>query len=88
LTPRELLLIVEEYTGKRQNDHERMLIYAYKTAEWFRVKRMPSLKDVLESAREKKAAAHEPQTPEQMFAVVKRMHHRLTREEEKKRGRS
>lgn len=78
MTPRELLLYVEEYNTRlkreyeeKQRDKEDMLIYAYLNAAWERSKRMPDLKTVLKQMKPRESP--ETQTPEQMLAAVKRM---------------
>jgi hypothetical protein len=68
LTPRELMLILEAYNEKEQQKREESLTAAYMSAYFQRVKRMPSLKQVLEDSRPRRSV---PQTPDQMLAAVK-----------------
>ncbi|WP_139787115.1 hypothetical protein [Cohnella massiliensis] len=72
-------MLVDEYNHRQQAAKEESLTYAYYTAAWQRSKKMPPLKKVLENSRPKESQM--PQTPEQMLAVVKRMHQAITRGE-------
>ena len=91
LTPRELMLIVEEYNDRLQRNREEALTTAYRAAYLQRVKRMPPLKRLLEDIRPKmpqqpSLQTQKQQTPEQMFATVKRLQAKLSKEE-RNRGR-
>lgn len=68
MTPHELNLHIESYNKRMSADSEERLINAYLNAYWHRVKRMPSLKDVLKKTKQPAA-----QTPEQMLAMVKNL---------------
>lgn len=68
MTPHELMLRVEAHNENMATQYRQMLTQAYFTAYWQRVKRMPSLKKVLEQV---KVGRPKPQTPEEMLAVVK-----------------
>lgn len=71
-------MIVEQYNEIRQQQREDALTTAYMAAYWQRVKKMPSLKKLLEDTKPKKLT---PQTPEQMFKAVKQLQANLEREE-------
>jgi len=71
------MLVVDEYNYCRQQQREDMYTNAYLSAYWQRVKRMPSLKEVLESIQPKES---EEQTPDEMFEAVKRLQAKLDRE--------
>lgn len=71
------MLVVDEFNYRRQLQREDMYTNAYLSAYWQRVKRMPSLKEVLESIQPKES---EEQTPDEMFEAVKRLQAKLDRE--------
>lgn len=77
MTPRELMLIVEEYNHRLLQKREDMIIQAYFTAAWHRARRMPRLKKVLEDIRDK--TIPKAQTPEQMLQIVKKLHSAMTK---------
>lgn len=60
--------MVRIYNKKRIQDHEEKLVVAYLTAYWNRVKKMPTLKEVLNKNGEKKK-----QSSEQMLEEIKRL---------------
>ena len=66
MTPHELNLHIQAYAERMKAESEERLILAYLTAYWQRVKRMPSLKSILQKTEQKKT-----QTPEQMLAQIK-----------------
>ncbi|MEK5449560.1 hypothetical protein [Paenibacillus sp. FSL R7-0331] len=68
MTPHELNLHIESYNKRRSANSEELLINAYLNAYWHRIKRMPSLKEVL-----KKTQQQPQQTDEQMLAMVKNL---------------
>jgi len=79
LTPRELLLIVDEYNSRTQREREESLTMAYMAAYLQRAKRMPSLQKLLEDCKPKQPQTL--QTPEQILAAVKQLQAKLSREE-------
>lgn len=68
LTPNELSVAVQAFAEKMKREHEQQVVVAYLNAYWHRVKKMPSLKEVLggKSLKKKK-------TPEEMLSVVKQL---------------
>jgi hypothetical protein len=68
LTPAELSILIKAYQERMKREHEQQVVNAYLTAYWHRVKKMPSLKEVLGHQTEKKK-----KTPEQMLEVVKQL---------------
>lgn len=85
MTPRELMLQIEAYNESMAIQYRQMLTHAYLTAAWQRSKRMPPLKKVLD---EVKVRRQKPQTPEEMFAIVKSLNKQLSREGERDGGRT
>ena len=75
ITPRQLMIVVEEYNERRQQQREQALTPAYMAAYWQRVRRPPSLKKVLQDARPKVV---KPQSPEQMLAFAMQFNARMT----------
>jgi hypothetical protein len=69
LTPRELSVLVEAFEEKSKREQEAQLTTAYLTAYWHRVKKMPSLKEVLGIKKKEKRK----QTAEEMLETVKRL---------------
>ncbi|WP_019534208.1 hypothetical protein [Paenibacillus ginsengihumi] len=84
ITPHELMLAVEAYNDRRQQEREQMLTQAYLTAAWQRTRKLPKLKKVLEDSRPRAAA--KVQTPEQMLAITKMIHRALTERRGKNGG--
>jgi hypothetical protein len=83
LTPRELFYIAEAHREKMQVEREQRLVQAYQTAVFYRARKLPSLRRLLERMR---AAEHGPeraQTSEQMLAFAKRYMANLERLEGK-----
>lgn len=70
LTPGELSILVEAYNERKQSEHEEKLVVAYLTAYWHRVKKMPSINDVI---AKKPVKRNGPQTPEEMLEEIKRI---------------
>jgi hypothetical protein len=68
ITPAELNMYIDAYNKQMQRDSEQQLTSAYMAAYWQRVKRMPSLKDVLKKGNQRTA-----QSPEQMLAEVQKL---------------
>lgn len=66
MTPYELNLHILEYNERKQQESEDKLVIAYMTAYLHRVKRMPSLKELVEKIKPKK-----PLTDDQMLAQIK-----------------
>jgi len=71
MTPRELWLHIQEYNEKRRQELEFAIVHAYNTARFYRAKKLPSLKTVLEDMR-KNQQPERAQTPEEMLAFAKR----------------
>ncbi|MBY0011501.1 hypothetical protein [Paenibacillus typhae] len=61
-------MYIEAYNKQMQRDSEQELTTAYMAAYWQRVKKMPSLKDVLKKGNQRPA-----QSPEQMLAEVQKL---------------
>lgn len=69
LTPLEISSVIHAFNKKTKQDHEDRLVMTYLGAYWQRVKKMPSLKEVLnDTPRESKK-----QSAENMLEVVKRL---------------
>lgn len=67
LTPLEFSILIKAFNEKEKREHDMRIVTAYLTAYWHRVKKMPSLKQVLgQSTKTKK-------TPEEMLEMVKRL---------------
>lgn len=66
MTPHELGLYVQIYNDKKKNDYDEKLTLTYMGAYWARIKRMPSLKQVLKDNETK-----EEMSPEGMLKQVK-----------------
>lgn len=78
MTPRELMLIVEEYNHRQQSERNNLITNAYLSAIWQRAKKMPRLSEVLSKSTPKKPT--QPQTPEQMLQIAKMLHYSMTGE--------
>lgn len=68
MTPFELNLLLETYVEKEEKKTEYMITMAWLTANYTRADKLPSLEEVLGKKKQK-----EPQSAEQMFAMVKLM---------------
>jgi hypothetical protein len=68
LTPKELNFAARAYRKQAQQEHEEKVSLVYLGAYLARVKKMPSLKSLLEPESKKKV-----QNPEAMFAEIKRL---------------
>lgn len=68
ITPGELSIMIDAYNQKRKNDQEEKIVIAYLGAYWQRVKKMPSLKEILGKEEKKKK-----QTADEMLAEIKRL---------------
>lgn len=68
MTPYQLNLHIHEYNKRKAAEEEEKLTIAYLGAYWNRVKRMPSLKEILGKNPENKQM-----TPEEMLAEVKKL---------------
>lgn len=66
MTPRELNIYIQEYNARKQQEAEEAIITAYLTAYYARVKRMPSLNDILNKLRPSK-----PKSDEDLLAQIK-----------------
>lgn len=70
LTPGELSIMIEAFNQQQKDAHDEKLVIAYLTAYWHRVKKMPSIQDVLS----KKPIKHSgEQSPEEMLEEIKRL---------------
>lgn len=81
MTPRELILHVEEYNERIVRDRNERISQAYMTAYLQRVNKMPKLEKLLERNRPKKKKSNAPQTPEQQLQAAMRWHNQLTKKE-------
>lgn len=70
MTPHELNLHIEAFGERRNEESESILINAYMAAYWHRVKKMPSIKEVLKKPNQKK---QRDQTPAEMLEMVKKL---------------
>ncbi|MBO9597846.1 MAG: hypothetical protein J7559_08535, partial [Cohnella sp.] len=70
MTPRELILHVEEYNERLIRDRNDRVSQAYMTAYLHRVKKMPKLEKLLERNRPKKSQSNAPQTPEEQLQAA------------------
>jgi len=70
MTPRELQLYVDDYKERIRQEQEARIVQAYHTARFYRAKKMPALKKVLESMREKQQSER-AQSPTEMLAFAK-----------------
>lgn len=68
VTPGELSIYVDVYNQKLKNEQEEKMVIAYLGAYWHRVKKMPSLKELLNKEEKKKK-----QTVSDMLAEIKRL---------------
>jgi len=62
-------MMVEEYNHREEMLQDRAITAAYLAAAWQRAKKMPPLQSVLQRNKPK-----EPQTPQQMLAMIQVMH--------------
>jgi len=69
MTPRELMLVLDAYKWRLEQEYERDLSLAYLNAAWHRSKKMPRFETITRRKQQEKA-----QTPEQMLAMVQAMH--------------
>lgn len=67
MTPRELDIYLDAFIEQANQNHERMIIYAYMGAYLQRVKKMPPLKNMLETKKKKK------QTAKDMLEEIKKL---------------
>lgn len=70
LTPGELSIMIHAYNERKKHEHDEQLVVAYLTAYWHRVKRMPSINDVISKKPVKNDVQ---QTPEEMLEEIKRL---------------
>lgn len=68
MTPYQLSLYVQDYNERKAVESEEKLVLTYLGAYWQRVKRMPSLKQVLGKMQPKK-----PMTAEEMLEQIKKI---------------
>ncbi|MFD1953739.1 hypothetical protein ACFSL6_17675 [Paenibacillus thailandensis] len=83
MTPHELNMQIEEWSSRLQAEHRERITIAYLTAYWHRIRKMPTLKKVLEDIQLKKKR---PQTPEEMLAMVRVLNAALGGKEVSSRG--
>jgi hypothetical protein len=72
------MLILEAHNEQLQRQREDLLTQAWLTANWQRARRLPPLRQVLEQLRPRRT---QPQSDDQMLAVVKRLQVSFEREE-------
>lgn len=68
LTPHEVSVAIQAFAEKTKREQEQQIVTAYMNAYWHRVKKMPSIKEVLGGKLQKKK-----KTPEEMLEAVKRL---------------
>lgn len=68
MTPKEFNAYLDGFVEREQEAHQNKMIQSYLTAYWNRVKKMPSLKEVLDEPKTK-----QEKTPEQMLETIKRL---------------
>lgn len=68
MTPYQLSLYIEDYNEKKKVEQDEKLILTYMGAYWNRVKKMPSIKSILNKSTHKKQM-----TDEEMLAEVKKL---------------
>lgn len=78
MTPHELNLHIYNYVGIVKKEQEDNVVQAYLTAYWQRVKRMPSLKSVLDDMKPKQIM-----TDEEMLLQVEMLNDKLNRTAER-----
>jgi len=78
LTPHVLMLILDAHNEELQRKRDDLLTQAWLTANWQRAGRLPPLRQVLEQSRPRRM---QPQSDDQMLAVVKRLQASFEREE-------
>jgi hypothetical protein len=71
MTPHELNLHILGYGERMQSESENELVSAYLTAYYHRVKRMPSLKKLLEDSKPKEK---KKQSDTDMLTEIKKLH--------------
>lgn len=81
MTPRELMLHVEEYNERMRLEQRNLITQAYLTAAWQRSKKMPPLNRVLSDLKAKPAQKPlQPQTDKQMLAAALQWQKRFEKE--------
>lgn len=81
MTPRELMLHVEEYNERLLLEQRNLITQAYLTAAWQRSKKMPPLNRVLGELKAKPAQKPlQPQTDKQMLAAALQWQKRFEKE--------
>lgn len=68
MTPFELNIVITARADRLKQEQEDRIVAAYLSAYWQRVKKLPSLKSILEENKPKK-----PQTAEDMLEEIKRL---------------
>jgi lipopolysaccharide biosynthesis protein len=68
MTPFELNIVITARADRMKQEQEDRIVAAYLSAYWQRVKKLPSLKSILEENKPKK-----PQTVEDMLEEIKRL---------------
>lgn len=71
MTPYEFFILVEGYTEREEERSKELIIQAYYTEAFARMKKLPKLEKILNSTKPKK------QTDEEMLRVVEELNKRL-----------
>ena len=69
MTPYELTICMESYADKEKERSKELIIQAYYTEAFARMKKLPKLKDLLKDKKK--------QTDDEMLEVVKKLHSML-----------
>ena len=72
MTPYEFFILVEAYTEREEERSKELIIQAYYTETFARMKKLPKLEKILNSTKPKKK-----QTDEEMLRVVEELNKRL-----------
>lgn len=72
MTPYEFFILVEAYTENEEERSKELIIQAYYTEAFARMKKLPKLDKILNSTKPKKK-----QTAEEMLRVVEELNRRL-----------
>ena len=72
MTPYEFFVLVETYSEREEERGKELIIQAYYTEAFARMKKLPKLEKILNSTKSKRK-----QTDEEMLRVVERLNKRL-----------
>lgn len=72
MTPYEFFVLVEAYTENEEERSKELIIQAYYTEAFARIKKLPKLEKILNSTKPKKK-----QTDEEMLRVVEELNRKL-----------